>query len=642
MIAVPGHSCWRQERAERAAFLVDGQAYFDAFAAAAERAEHSIIVLAWDFHGGVCLRADDRGCLTTRLDEFLNGLVSRRRNLEVCVLDWDYPALYATERQFLPTYRFDWWTHRRFHFHLDSNHAAGGSHHQKVVVIDDAIAFVGGIDFAPGRWDTPSHTCDDTRRVTPSGDACGPYHDLMMAVDGDAAAALGELARERWFRATGKRLRAARSRTDRWPDQVRVDLRDVTVSIARTEPDSPGRAEVREIETLYVDTIAAAQKWIYIENQYLTAERVGQALCRRLREPSGPEIVIVTTQMCGGWLEESTMGVLRARLVERLLAADRFKRLRLFAPMVPGLTESRYTVHAKAMIVDDVFVRVGSANLNNRSMGLDTECDLAVEAEGDASVARGIAMFRSRLLAEHLCVSAETVSASLARTDSLIATIDDLRGGEHTLVPLDHTVPQWLQSVMPEAAIVDPDRPLDAQIILEKIAPALPDLAPHSQPWLFVVLAIVSMSLAWAIGVENSWALAGALGVGGIAMVAVSRKRSGSRRQRRKYRRGRSAKGGLALATIKPKRGTASASRRLRQSSERMAAIDPRKSADDPMQRATGGSDASIRPSARPPDGSRSDPGRGPDGARGKSAAAEKRRSTRLAGARSATGVPTR
>ncbi len=40
-------------------------------------------------------------------------------------------------------------------------------------------------------------------------------------------------------------------------------------------------------------------------------------------------------------------------------------------------------VHSKVMIVDDGFLRVGSANLNNRSMGADTECDLAFEASCD-------------------------------------------------------------------------------------------------------------------------------------------------------------------------------------------------------------------------------------------------------------------
>jgi phosphatidylserine/phosphatidylglycerophosphate/cardiolipin synthase-like enzyme/uncharacterized membrane protein YdjX (TVP38/TMEM64 family) len=495
MIAVPGRNCWRQEQASRAAFLIDGEAYFDAFAAAAERAEHSIIVLAWDFHGGVCLRAGD---VTTRLDTFLNELLVRRRHLNVYILDWDYPPLYAAERQVFPAYRFQWWTHRRFHFQLDAQHAPGGSHHQKVVVIDDAIAFVGGIDFAPGRWDTPSHTGDDARRVTPSGAPCGPYHDLMVAVDGDAAAALGVLARERWYRATGQHLPPAPTRADRWPECVRVDLRDVTVSIARTLPESTDRAEVREIETLYTDAIAAAQKWIYIESQYLTAEHVARALRRRLQEPTGPEVVVVTTQVCGGWLEEGTMGVLRARLVQRLVAADRFHRLRLFAPNVPGLTNSRYTVHAKAMIVDDELARVGSANLNNRSMGLDSECDVAMEANGDVEVARGIALFRNRLLAEHLCVEVETVAAELARTNSLIATIEQLRNGEHTLLPLDPTVPEWLDGLMPEAAIVDPDRPVDAQVFFEGIAPVAPAVATRSRRWVFIVVAVVLLAAAWS------------------------------------------------------------------------------------------------------------------------------------------------
>ena len=83
---------------------------------------------------------------------------------------------------------------------------------------------------------------------------------------------------------------------------------------------------------------------------------------------------------------------------------DSHHRLRLYRPCIPGLGDQCVNVHSKITFIDDQFLRVGSANLNNRSMGLDTECDLALEAGGEQRIRSAISAFRSRLLAEHLGV----------------------------------------------------------------------------------------------------------------------------------------------------------------------------------------------------------------------------------------------
>src|SRR5436309_482279 len=90
-ITVEGRNCWRRVHARRLAFLVDGEAYFAAFAAAAERAERSIVILGWDIHSGIRLRRD--GALNDRarsLGEFLAGLLALRPALHVNVLAWDF------------------------------------------------------------------------------------------------------------------------------------------------------------------------------------------------------------------------------------------------------------------------------------------------------------------------------------------------------------------------------------------------------------------------------------------------------------------------------------------------------------------------------------------------------------------------
>ena len=133
----PGENCCAVAHADRAAFVVDGADYFAAFMAAAERAERSIIVLAWDFDSRTGLAFGDDNRARTTLGEFLNGLARRRRTLQIHILDWDYPMIFGTDREFAPMYGFGWKRHRRVHFRFDDSHPLAGSHHQKIVVIDD-------------------------------------------------------------------------------------------------------------------------------------------------------------------------------------------------------------------------------------------------------------------------------------------------------------------------------------------------------------------------------------------------------------------------------------------------------------------------------------------------------------------------
>src|SRR5690349_9009008 len=97
-IIVPDRNCWRQARARRAAVLVDGSAYFAAFAAAVARAERSILVLCWDINSRTRLdhRHEDQG-LPDTLGPFLNAVVARRPRLHANVLDWDFAMIYAFE-----------------------------------------------------------------------------------------------------------------------------------------------------------------------------------------------------------------------------------------------------------------------------------------------------------------------------------------------------------------------------------------------------------------------------------------------------------------------------------------------------------------------------------------------------------------
>jgi phosphatidylserine/phosphatidylglycerophosphate/cardiolipin synthase-like enzyme/uncharacterized membrane protein YdjX (TVP38/TMEM64 family) len=493
----PGANCWRVEPARRAAFLVDACDYFDAFARAALRAERSLMIVGWDFDSRAPLWCGDQPAgVPAQLGEFLNYLVRRRRRLVVRILCWDFPMIYGLDRE-LPMWSGDAWrASRRIQFRYDAQHPLGASQHQKIVVVDDAVAFAGGIDLTHHRWDTPEHCADDSRRRFLE-QAYEPFHDVMMGVDGAAARALGELARERWRRCTGKQLEPVAGASDCWPEGLRADLHDVHVAIARTEPAQNGSPQVREVEALYLDAIRSARRYIYAENQYFTSSRIGEAIEARLGEPDGPEVIIVLRQQCRGWLEEAVMGALRARLIRRLRAADRYGRLGFYYPVVPGLGESFLDVHSKVMIVDDRFVRVGSANLSNRSMGLDSECDLAVEASR-RSTRLGIAGFRNRLLAEHLGVSSRRVATELARTGSLRETMVALAGGERRLEALVD-LEQWPETVEAAAEVADPERPVAIDGLMQEFLPATAPERSARGTWAKLIGAVICVGALVAL-----------------------------------------------------------------------------------------------------------------------------------------------
>lgn len=495
----PLHNCFRAVRAGRAALLVDADDYFRAFVQAAERATESIIILAWDFDSRTQLCRDEANPKrVVTLGAFLNSLVRRKRRLRVYVLDWDYPMVFGTDREFPPLYGLGWKPAWRVHLRYDNTHPVTGSHHQKIVVIDDAIAFSGGLDLTSRRWDTCEHRAEDPRRVA-NGVPYPPIHDLMAAVDGEAARVLGEVARERWQRATGASIPVARRRCEVWPPELTPGLTDVIVGISRTVPERELGGGVREVEQLFLDMIARARRHIVIENQYFTANRVGEALIARLAERDGPEIVVILRLLSHGWLEEHTMEALRTRLINRLHAADRWQRFRVYYPHVPGLKEGTcLDVHSKMMTVDDEWLRIGSGNICNRSMGFDTECDLTFEAGGEQRIAEAIRDFRNRLLGEHLDVPPQTVAAEIRRAGSINGAIEALQSERRTLKQLEpkQTVPEAVVAII---SVADPEQPVSLDKLIDEFSPKF-DTERTGPAWFPIVCAAVvlaALAAAW-------------------------------------------------------------------------------------------------------------------------------------------------
>jgi phosphatidylserine/phosphatidylglycerophosphate/cardiolipin synthase-like enzyme/uncharacterized membrane protein YdjX (TVP38/TMEM64 family) len=508
-ILVEGRNCWRRRTAKRVSFLIDGAAYFEAFAQSVEVARNSILIAGWDINSQIeLLRGDQSRNSSTRLGDFLNTVVSRVPGLRIYILAWDFAMIYALEREPFPIFKLDWRTHGRLHFRLDGDHPVGASHHQKIVVVDDAIAFVGGLDLTKHRWDTSEHRVNEPRRVDPHGHPYPPFHDVQMLVGGEVARSLGDLFRRRWEHATGKELEAPEPEgNDPWPPGIEPDLTDVSVAISRTEPAHRGRPEVREVETLYLDAICSAEKSIYIENQYLTSSTIGDALAACLGEEVGPEVVLVLRRKGSGWLEEQTMDELRIGLFNRLHAADRHGRLRVYYPFLPGLGDEFINLHAKVLIVDDHLVRIGSSNITNRSMGLDTECDLAIEASGEDRAEETIALLRNRLMGEHLGVPPERVGERMVSTNSLIETVETLRGSGRTLLAFGEEREERPYALLSDSALVDPERPVGPEQLAQEF---IPDEARESGSQrvgrtVIVFLVLIGLAVAWRFTPLADW-----------------------------------------------------------------------------------------------------------------------------------------
>ncbi|RYD81385.1 MAG: phospholipase, partial [Sphingomonadales bacterium] len=263
-----------------------------------------------------------------------------------------------------------------------------------------------------------------------------PWHDTAAMIEGDAAAALGDLARERWHRATDRHLPAPTRHDGLWPEYFAPMVRDRAVAISRTIPKQEGVEEVREIEQLYIDMIERARHFIYADNQYFASRRIAEALAKRLHEKDGPEIVIVNPISADGWLQEAAMGSARAALFYALADVDEHDRFQIYTPVTQA-GEPIY-VHSKLMIVDDRILRVGSSNMNNRSMGLDSECDVAIVGDSSSERDPAITELREVLMAEHLGTTTEKIRETFERTGSLIGTVEVLRGpGTKTLLELE-------------------------------------------------------------------------------------------------------------------------------------------------------------------------------------------------------------
>lgn len=457
-IVAEGRNCWRIERADTARLIVDAADYYALLARLMDGAKERVLLIGWDFDPRISLLPDSKGTGES-LGHYMLRLAKERPDRDIDILRWNFGALkhFAIPRILAMILR--WKVTRSISFRLDSAHPVGCSHHQKVAVFDDHLAVCGGIDVGSRRWDTRGHRDDEPCRVAPGGASYMPWHDSTMMLAGKVGEALAELGNERWQRATHKPLRDLSGVGENWPDDLDPHFCDVDVAISRTRAEYDGCEPVREIEQLYRDMIAAAKRFVYIENQYFTCATIAAAIAERLDEEDAPEFVLVMPETADGWLEQKAMDAARVVLARQIAKARHGDRLRIYVPRTAG--GQPIYVHSKTTIIDDRLIRVGSANLNNRSMALDSECDVTIDAglAANRDVGPTIRMLRESLIAEHLGVHPDDVARRFDESGSLIETVESLRKEGRTLDLLDLTSPGPLDEFIAENELLDPASP---------------------------------------------------------------------------------------------------------------------------------------------------------------------------------------
>jgi phosphatidylserine/phosphatidylglycerophosphate/cardiolipin synthase-like enzyme len=262
-------------------------------------------------------------------------------------------------------------------------------HHEKTIVIDGVLAFVGGIDLtdaAGDRFDSQAHVA--RRRLG--------WHDVAARLEGPAVADVNDHFRLRWKELTGEQLA---------PVAPPEPAGEVTVQVVRTVADgmydSVPHGDFSILES-YTRALHSAQHLIYLENQFLWAPEIVAILADKLKDPPRPEfrIVIVLPAKANNGADDT-----RGQLA--VLSDADAEAGRLLAATIRSLSAGRddpLYVHAKVAIVDDRWLTVGSANLNAHSLLNDTEMNLVTD---DPELAR---QTRVRLWAEHLELDETTVA----------------------------------------------------------------------------------------------------------------------------------------------------------------------------------------------------------------------------------------
>ncbi len=357
--------------------LIDGVEALPAIAEAMLKAESHVHLAGWYFTPSFALVRDGDPLV---LRDLLSELAER---VDVKVLSWAGAPLplFRPSRADVRAMRDRLVDRSRTQVALDGHERPMHCHHEKTIVIDDRIAFVGGLDLTSedgDRFDARHH---------PARAKVG-WHDVATRIEGPAVADVAESFNMRWHEVTGERLPAP---------TVAPAAGAVELQIVRTVPEKIYKAVPKGdfgILESYIRAFRSAERFIYLENQFLWSPEIASVLAEKIAKPPSADFrILILLPVRPNTGVDDTRGVLG-----ELLEADAGEG-RIFASAIfarTGLRADPIYVHSKIGIVDDRWLTIGSANLNEHSLFNDSEMNVVTH---DPELARHT---RLRLWAEHL------------------------------------------------------------------------------------------------------------------------------------------------------------------------------------------------------------------------------------------------
>ncbi|PZO87257.1 MAG: phospholipase [Micavibrio aeruginosavorus] len=472
----PGRNCWRTEKADYASVIVDYGNYYRDLRESIIRARRSIFLLGWDIDSRIeLMRGKD-----AKKDEYpvtffdlICWKAKENPEIQIYLNRWDYSMFFMRQRE--PFWEQKWKSCGlpNIHVCMDNVLPLSACHHQKIAVIDDEVAFWGGMDVALGRWDFRQHHVQNKHRADPAQlphfhekEHFAPYHDIQAVMAGPAARSLAEWVRIRWEMACPKTKPiaiAAAPETNSiphcWPKSDPPDFENIDVALSRTMPAMQGKRQIEEIVALFRDEINQAENFIYIENQFLACREIAEMLNEQLRKKPSLRVLLVSCFDPNGVMERIAMWGGRVRFKDILVSGGVGDRVAMAYPAsCENGKQAVVRIHSKLMIIDDKYLRIGSANINDRSMGMDTEFDVTLYGNNEASCAK-IESVRNDLIREHTGYEIEEIQ-QIARNGDVQQLLEECPGSRQHLRRIDDE--QYRKQPMEKIIykLADPRRPL--------------------------------------------------------------------------------------------------------------------------------------------------------------------------------------
>ena len=511
-----GKNCWHSSQADFARPLIDAAEYYQALHSSICKAKHSIFIVGWDIDSRIRLlrgEAEEASEAPSIISDLLAWKAKQNPDIKIYLLRWDSSLAFFSQREMWAKEAWDEKTPNNVKTELDDTIPMGGSQHQKVVVIDDEIAFSGGMDVSTNRWDTREHLIDQPYRVGPGG-SYSPLHDVQIVSAGSIVEHFAKLVRWRWDRiCNDKAIGYEKPKKTKqlpycWPDDYDPQLKQIPCALARTIPFMDEVDPVQEVRHLLLDLINEAEHFIYIENQFTTRQEIAEALNKQLKAKPALQVLIVSSYEPKGKFESEAYWASRIDFKNILENGIEPGRILLSYSSIQDKDgkQAFKRIHSKVMSIDNQYLVIGSSNISNRSMSLDTEVDLVFYGDSQQN-SQDICRVRNDLLAEHTGRSIERVAELMEKSDPLKALINEQPEHQYTLAEVEDsrfTEQSW-QSFF--GSISDPEEPLlpAVQSLDGKLIPVKNPRRRTIMTLLGIVLVAILATIIIMIGHAVPW-----------------------------------------------------------------------------------------------------------------------------------------